>query len=306
MAREREIRFKWKTLQDSRSRDIKFRRASLVLVGNDVYWTGNSGKMAVLSCRSWMWKELGSPLGEIASWQVCRLADEKIYSLWAAEEGRTPGTVVFEYDTVLGQGREVNTFAEGPERKMLMTAVFSPFLNEILTFGGKNLGSDSPVVLCNKAHALNIETLSWKELVISGRRPSGRLGHAAIMCKKKMYVFGGRDTTGNLADLWIADFANRRFPFWSLLDVDGTVPARVLPTLNHLSGMLVLYGGYGAQGGELDIFLPELNAWQDENSANIVILNQTPDSARRHHGITTSNGILYFTRTGLYMLSLEC
>jgi Rab9 effector protein with kelch motifs len=58
--------------------------------------------------------------------------------------------------------------------------------------------------------ALELATVpTWVQLAPQGSPPSARQGHTAIYdaAGDRMIVFGGRDATGNLNDLWVLDFA---------------------------------------------------------------------------------------------------
>ncbi|MBA3778501.1 MAG: hypothetical protein H0X16_04230 [Chloroflexi bacterium] len=67
-------------------------------------------------------------------------------------------------------------------------------------FGGDDLGGQP----LNDLWALDLATLSWREVVTSGDLPSGRSGAALVMdgSTDRVLLFGGVGDDGALADLW--------------------------------------------------------------------------------------------------------
>lgn len=78
--------------------------------------------------------------------------------------------------------------------------------------------------------------------------PPARADHTAVVAGGRMYVFGGRNETGVLGDLWAYSFAERT---WAVVDAGGAAP---LPRYAHaaavcaaaapdMSDVVVVYGG---------------------------------------------------------------
>ena len=92
-----------------------------------------------------------------------------------------------------------------------MAAAFAPWRDEIVTFGGFSFQ------FTNEVHAFHVESKTWKKLELNGKPPERRNAAAALICGKKMFVYGGYSISGYpLGDLWIADLSNSMRPSWSL------------------------------------------------------------------------------------------
>lgn len=70
----------------------------------------------------------------------------------------------------------------------------------------------------NEIQEYRFATKSWSFLHTSGTPPKPRWGHAAVVCGRNMFVFGGRDRVSNFQDLHSFDFETR---VWRRLECDG-------------------------------------------------------------------------------------
>ena len=295
-AAKKGIHLKWKRLTyDSKDGQVN---GSLTLVGNSVYHAGFRGTLAVLSCENWQWQLFGKRLLGLGNYHCAQLAADKIYYI-----GGNMAKGVVEYDTVLHNVNRIaeKSTGESPAGRKWMSSVFAPWRNEIVTFGGF---FDGDVARSNETHAFNVDMKSWRKLELRGRLPEPRTGHSATMCSSKMYVYGGYDRNAQLlGDICIAELG-AHYAFWSLPQVNGRIPvSRTVAALNNLNGLLVMFGGHAQREvakGELNIFSPETNMWL---SSGVKVQGSSPRTKTRRCGLKTSNGVLYFTRDGIYLLS---
>ena len=101
------------------------------------------------------------------------------------------------------------------------TAVYDPFRNRMVVFGG-NDGSSA---------LGDVWTLSlsgspvWSRLSPSGTPPSARAGHCAVFdpVRDRMVIFGGRSDTSFLDDAWALSFSGT--PAWTRLAPAGAAPS---------------------------------------------------------------------------------
>ena len=300
--RETNIRLRWERQPERNIVDRVLRGATVTQVGSDVYLCKMRGHLSVFSCRTWSWTNYGHCLLGLGIWHVAELAEDKIYFF-----GGNGSNEVVEYDIVLKQAREVATYNESATARDFMVSGFASWRNDIVTFGGivQEAGT-----LSNEMHALNVETLSWKRLELRGEQPEPRYFHSATMCEKKMYIYGGCDENRELLpDLWVADFANLRAPSWSKAQVNGNnVLGRTEAALNHLEGLIVVLGGYDDTDNiqrQLQIYSSASNRWHDQDSYGVEVTGAAPGESTFYHGVSTSDGILYFTHVGVYRLSVR-
>ena len=304
--RERKVTLQWRQMTKIGVSYSAFVGGSATLVGNRVFYSYGVGKFAVISREDWSVKDLGSPfrhLGHLFQWHVrhvAQLVDDKIF--FCAGD---PSMPLVEYDVVLGQAREVLTDVKGPIGRTYMTSVYAPWRNEIITFGGFMNRSS---VRSNETHAFNAESKSWKLLELRGKQPEARTGHAAALYGTKMYIYGGYGTGSRLlGDLWIAELRNYSEQSWTQPKTGGDSPfARSEPSLNVLDGILVMFGGNTEQvqaRQDIEIYTPKLGSWRRQNSSLVRVKGSPPSNMRSHRGLSVSDGIIYFTKFGIYKLS---
>ena len=122
------------------------------------------------------------------------------------------------------------------------TAEFIPDKREIYVFRGGD-GSE----YLNDLHALNVDTMVWRQVQARGVIPEPRADHASAYMEdtKEMFLFGGWNGSTRLNDFYILDTVTST---WSSPNVTGFIPrARAGMTLNAVRDRLYLFGGNGAQ-----------------------------------------------------------
>ena len=301
-AAEGEVTLRWKQLAERGMGDVVLEGGSATQVGSRVFFAGGAGRLSVVSCEGWTVEELGSPLLRLPRWHIAQLVDDKIFFC-----GGLGSMSLVEYDVVLGHAREVVTDEEIPIGKMYMTSVYAPWRKEIVTFGGFVSRNR---IRSNETHAFNAKSKNWKLLELRGQPPEARILHAATLYGTKMYVYGGYGT-GNryLGDLWIAELSDYSAQSWSQPQIRGTAPSgRTQTSLCVLNGLLVIFGGNTMQRRacrDTEVYIPELNSWHMRNSSVVRVKGNPPKFTRSHRGLSVSDGILYFTTSGIHKLSQQ-
>ena len=270
-------------------------RGTVTLVGSEVYYASTQGRLAVFSLKQKTWRTLGKVLMEAKRGYQAQLAGDKIYYFG---EG-LPGMV--EYDTVLV---EAESIADSPAGYAWMATAFAPWRKEIISFGGFNRDYRR----INTTHAFNVESKTWKQLEMRGEPPARRSTHAAVIYGTKMYVFGGYGRGEQpLYDMWIAELRNHSSPTWSMARVKGDAPVKMCatPSVHLLRNQLVAFGiNTLSDCGNLHIYFIREGRWQIKAIPQGAV-NIDRKTAKQHLGLNISTGILYFTRTGIYLLSIE-
>lgn len=294
------IRFTWRKLAGNTRERGRIYEATVILVGDSVYWATAGAGLWVFSRRSLRWNHHRKYLRGLTRLHVAELANDKIYYFYG---DHIP--IIVEYDIVRARSKGITTFKKGPLGREFMSTVFAPWRKEIITFGGfVRRGGRS-----NETHGLNIESRTWTKLKLRGKQPEPRTVHAAALRGTKMYIFGGF-TTGDrlLSDLWVAELGNFCAPYWSRPQIEGLTPApRSLAALNNLNGVLVLFGGYPEERRqtELQTYLAEENWWYESSGSTVEVHGEPPERSGDLLGVTTSEGILYFTTEGIFLLSRQ-
>ena len=265
------------------------RRGSVTLLGSRVYCGFAGGYLSVFSLLDYRWQSLGKPLLRVDGGHAAQLAGDKIYFLYKD---------VVEYDTVT---EEVTTVATVQGADTWMAAAFAPWRDEIITFGGFSFQ------FTNEMHAFHVESKTWKKLELNGKPPERRNAAAAVICGKKMFVYGGYSISGYpLGDLWIADLSNSRAPSWSLAKTSGrfsTGPGR--PSLCNIDDLLVVFGEFRTPNAKVLVYSLLDREWYSQLDKQAVVLNDPPPSSYAHKALAVNAGILYFTERGVYLLSRE-
>jgi hypothetical protein len=93
---------------------------------------------------------------------------------------------------------------------------------------------------------------AWSAPEVLGEPPSARAAHAAVAIGSRMFVFGGRDSSGRVNDTFALDAAPLS---WSRVAADAPAPVarsfHVIAPL-HPSPGAVCFGGLGSDGTLLD------------------------------------------------------
>ena len=95
-------------------------------------------------------------------------------------------------------GRNWSELAGGPSPRNLYSAVVRDDQPTMLLFGGNTESGES-----NELWALDLTSDQWSSIALDGP-PSARSGHDAAWLAERnsMLLFGGRDSNGDLNDLW--------------------------------------------------------------------------------------------------------
>eukprot|EP01080_Neovahlkampfia_damariscottae_P006255 gene6255-10263_t len=131
-----------------------------------------------------------------------------------------------------------NNIEDSPKTTKDFVTSYNHLNNSIVLFGGYP-GIDTSI------YELNLKTKTWKKPPISGKPPSGRFGHTAVLRHENWFIFGGEDgtTKNKLNDLYMLDLEHRK---WSKIETTGNPPA---PRKNHSAAWhlnnnsMIIYGG---------------------------------------------------------------
>eukprot|EP00708_Paratrimastix_pyriformis_P002955 GAFH01001719.1.p1 GENE.GAFH01001719.1~~GAFH01001719.1.p1 ORF type:complete len:242 (+),score=9.08 GAFH01001719.1:552-1277(+) len=95
--------------------------------------------------------------------------------------------------------------------------------NKVIIFGG----IDGTGQVLADLHILNLETMTWSSPMCGGEVPLGRYGHASLLFRDQLVVFGGMSDEEPFNDAFALDLVSRN---WHRLECDGLVPS---PRHNH-------------------------------------------------------------------------
>jgi len=135
------------------------------------------------------------------------------------------------------------------------------------------------------ATAAQAQLLAWQQWFTSGTPPSPRQGHAAVAARSvdSIFVFGGRDRTGLLNDLYALPAQGNHI--WTQLNPRGTLPSRraghsavLIPSRDRI----LVFGGYAPGGSCLN------DVWALDSLATgghwfLLAPGGTPPSPRAEH-----------------------
>lgn len=128
----------------------------------------------------------------------------------------------------------------------------------VCTYGDKLLlfGGSTGLHYTNDLFEYNVRTNKWKRLVTSGRKPSPRYKHQAVVMDDKMYVIGGGcfkpEQSG--IDLYCLDLITL---VWEEVEMKGEMPkARVAHSCNYdpETDAIYLWGGFTSELSRLQDF----------------------------------------------------
>lgn len=119
---------------------------------------------------------------------------------------------------------------------------------------GSDSGDAAAFTWFNDVHTLKRTggAWAWSATEVLGEPPSARAAHAAAAVGSRMFVFGGRDTSGRINDTFALDAVPLS---WSRIAADAPAPAarsfHVLASLQPSPGA-VCFGGLSTDGTMLD------------------------------------------------------
>lgn len=298
---DKKICLRWTKLSDNCEPYVVKTAGEATLVGNRIYWSGITGDLSVLSFQNWRWLKLSSRLTGIGRGHMAQLVDDKIYLF-----GGFGQWAVIEYDIVLESVREVFTVGESFGGIQFMASVNAPWRKEIITFGGLLAGT---VTSSNEIHTFKSDTKTWKKLEMRGSKPAPRSGACACLRGSKLYIYSGYGLNGFFRDLWIAELSNHCPPFWAQVQMKSNYPPpRIVSCMSQLAGLFVVFGGAGEPVNvrrDLRVFDINENLWLSQSIGEIEVKGGPPSQQELHIDVAVSNGIIYLTKSGIYMLSLD-
>lgn len=300
------LRLNWTSEDNPHIREARcgLRNGSLTLVGGRVYWAGPRGILYYFSLTDWKWYALGNHLAGVSEREfpeASALCEDKIYYC-----SGTLRQKIVEYDVALRHARSLDKASgSGPMETNGMSIAFASWRREIVLYGGQKIWLDQ--ILSSDIYTFNVDSHNWKRIKMRGELPPSRRDHAAEMFGRAMYIFGGiSDAFTSLDDLWIAHLGHRISPFWSKPLTVGLCPSsRTLSSLNGLNGYLVVFGGINGETtfDDVHIFCPRKRQWKAATDSGVRITGVGPKDTFGHQGVSTSAGIVYFTKASISLLS---
>jgi hypothetical protein len=129
------------------------------------------------------------------------------------------------------------------------SAIYDPIGKRMIVFGGDD------GTLPTTVHALDLSTLSWSTLSVSGSPPAGRTYHGAVYVpdpsNPRMIVFGGNNLSAPFSDVWQLTLPVSGTPTWTQLspaDSPGVRDRHVL-VYDSANGRLLTFGGNDGNAG---------------------------------------------------------
>lgn len=137
------------------------------------------------------------------------------------------------------------------------SAIFDAPRNRMLVFGG--MDDSGPF---DDLWSLSLVDSVWTRLVLPGTSPTARNGHTAVYDarRERMLVYGGRDTSGALGDVWQLGLADPMQ--WTLVQPQGEAP----PSRFHHAAVydavhdrMLVHGGVSSAAAESFLWALELD-----------------------------------------------
>ena len=301
------ISLQWEMVDPDWAYEVE--NARVLLVGHLVYfsWSASTGTYGyIYHLDTKMWEDIESEV-KGRDHQAGALVADKIYHYGGAiSRSLSFCKDMIEVDLVCKTVEVVETTNEGPGERGGMSAVWAPWLGEIVFFGGVRKSN----LRFQDVFAFRVDRKSWNEVRMKGQRPASRSGHSTLLVGVDMHIFGGYSSARQyLDDLHIADLSRRSQGSWSKPRIHGRIPvARTVATLNELKGMLILFGGYSPmEDVELDmqVYLPAKREWKSGKGAQVNMTGPMPTEASTHYALSVLNAVIYFTSSGVFKLSAE-
>eukprot|EP01083_Nonionella_stella_P202929 740875_1 len=119
--------------------------------------------------------------------------------------------------------------------------------SRIFIFGGGK--DDSGHNSFNDLHILDTDSLTWSSPTTTGPSPSSRIFHSATLIGRKVYVFGGKNQSGNAHDdVFMLDVDSLE---WTILKTKGNAPKRWGHIAISKNDVEILFIGGSTQGGAI-------------------------------------------------------
>ena len=258
---------------------------------------------------SWKWKLFELPFSPRYN-HATMLADDKIY-LYGGEVhlGRLHySDELIQFDIISEKATLIGERHPPMGKRGSMSAVWAEWRREIVYFGG--IQSGIRTVRFNDTHSFNVDSRTWKELLMKGKLPIPRTGNACVLVGRCMYVYGGHTSYSEyLGDIQIADLSNLHNTSWSTPRLHGNASVgRTVSAFNYLKGFFICYGGYSPSAQvrhRLELFDPRLRRWLSTDAGEVRCEGSAPANTNYHIGVQGTDAVIYFTKTGVFELRLE-
>lgn len=156
----------------------------------------------------------------------------------------------------------------------------------LIIFGGHCVRGEGRFDYLNDVYILNLESLNWKKKKCKGLPPSGRYGHSATYCDRKIYFFGGRGERKML----FKDVVCLDLKTWEWQTIKTTTPppsARMDHSATLIGHKIGFFGGWDCKRTHNDfwVFDTETSGWVRPRTAG-----PTPASRRGHTATLLKDG----------------
>ncbi len=198
------------------------------------------------------------------------------------------------YDAVCATFEQVQTAVTPPARARGM-AVYDPDRDQMVLFGGRyRKASSGSYTVFNDAWALDLETLTWKELQTTGPKPPARSttagGYNSVT--GEMLLFGGNGSGNGLQfisldDTWALNLETLQ---WRQVEIQGSKPSKRqfhTAVVDAPNNRMFVHGGGGA------------NAWQGPFLGDLWMVDLIKGSWNQLHagGVGAPKGRIWSTLT---------
>ena len=198
------------------------------------------------------------------------------------------------YDAVCATFKQVQTAVSPPARARGM-AIYDADRDQMVIFGGRyRKASSGPYTVFNDVWALDLETLTWKELQTTGAKPTARSttagGYNALT--GEMLVFGGNASDNGLQFISLDDTwaLNLKTLQWRQVEIQGSKPSKRqfhTAVVDDKNNRMFVHGGGGA------------NAWQGPFLGDLWMVDLAKGTWNQLHkgGLGAPKGRIWSTLT---------
>jgi len=173
-----------------------------------------------------------------------------------------------------GHWYQLSAAGTPPSRRAEHTAVYDSVFDRMIVYAGRDSASN-PLGDLWTLDSVSTGDGRWRQMSPSGTPPSARFDHSAAYDSytgsRTMIVFGGRNTTGALADLYSLDLRTTQGT-WSTLNPGGQPPSarygHVASFTFYFSGSMILFGGQSDSTHFFSDTYTLRGQWYRENTGN--------------------------------------
>ncbi|GAC1589789.1 MAG: hypothetical protein NVS3B20_16860 [Polyangiales bacterium] len=178
---------------------------------------------------------------------------------------------VWSFDFASETWTELKTNGTPPVPRANATIVVDAARKQLIVFGGNASTSGTAFTPLGDTFALDLQTLTWREVVAASASPPKRLFHAMAIDDDAhvAYVFGGGDENAFIGpffqDVWALDLSTLAGESWREVKTSGSKPTgRINHALifDRVGKRLVAFAGHDDQrlGNQNDVFTLEPSA----------------------------------------------